>query len=169
MANLGKTVIVAALDGTFQRKVSICLSPRVSVPLPNTHSSYWQTVTVRVLQGQIEPHCGHRRNKMSRTRRTFLRTVDNLHEQRYRRQCAHYSALRVSSVLVMLLYLHPFSGFSAVLCILVGVWKHPEPHPSSGERGEAPRRLHAVLQRSCLHQEDRSREGGEEAEEDKIR
>lgn len=25
MANLGKTVIVAALDGTFQRKVSVCL------------------------------------------------------------------------------------------------------------------------------------------------
>ena len=41
--------------------------------------------------------------------------------------------------------------------------KHPEPGSSGRERGEAPRRLHAVLQRSCLHQEDRSREGGQGA------
>lgn len=25
MANLGKTIIVAALDGTFQRKVTVCV------------------------------------------------------------------------------------------------------------------------------------------------
>lgn len=66
----------------------------------------------------------------------------------------------------MSLYLHPFNDtdyFSAVFCIPVAFRKHPEPRPSSGERGEAQRRLHAVLQRSCLHQEDRGREGGEEA------
>ena len=65
----------------------------------------------------------------------------------------------------MLLYLHSLSGtdcFSAALSVhSVGIWKHPEPRPSGGERGEAPRCLHAVLQRSRLHQEDRGREGGE--------
>lgn len=35
MANLGKTVIVAALDGTFQRKVSICLSPQGHTESPS--------------------------------------------------------------------------------------------------------------------------------------
>lgn len=53
--------------------------------------------------------------------------------------------------------------FPAVLCILVAIWKHPEPRSSSGECCEAPCRVHAVFQRSCLHQEDRSRKGGEEA------
>lgn len=42
-----------------------------------------------------------------------------------------------------------------------GVWEHPGPGSSGRERGEAARRLYAVLPRSCLHQKDWSGEGGE--------
>lgn len=52
-------------------------------------------------------------------------------------------------------------ALTAVLCVFAAIWKHPEPGPASRERGEASRCLHAVLQRSCVHQEDWSRAGGE--------
>lgn len=45
-------------------------------------------------------------------------------------------------------------------CILTAVREHPEPCSAGGERGEAERRLHAVLQRGGVHQETGGREGG---------
>lgn len=78
-------------------------------------------------------------------------------------QNAHYSSRQCVSSRNVIVPPSTKRCFSAVLCILAAIRKHPEPHPSSGERREAPRRLHAVLQRSRLHQEDRNREGGEEA------
>lgn len=96
MANLGKTVIVAALDATFQRKV--------------------------------RPSCFWHGGAPSETKNTS-------------------PALSMCTT-------------SCLVCF-AAVWEHPEPGSSGRERGEAARRLHAVLQRSCLHQEDWSGEGGE--------
>lgn len=58
-------------------------------------------------------------------------------------------------------FLYNFSLSNRTL-VLPAFWKHPEPGSSGRKCGEAPRRLHAVLQRSRLHQEARSRAGGEE-------
>uniref|UniRef100_A0A8C0VHU8 Thymidine kinase, cytosolic n=1 Tax=Cyanistes caeruleus TaxID=156563 RepID=A0A8C0VHU8_CYACU len=41
-----------------------------------------------------------------------------------------------------------------------GLWEHPEPGATGGERGEAERCVHGVLPRGLLHQEAGSRAGG---------
>lgn len=67
--------------------------------------------------------------------------------------------------------MHLFCGLNPIFfclffffCILAAIWKHPEPRPTGRERGEAQRGVHAVFQRGCVHQEDRSGERGEGGE-----
>lgn len=43
----------------------------------------------------------------------------------------------------------------------IGLWEHPEPGATGGERGEAERCVHGVFPGGLLHQEAGSRAGGE--------
>lgn len=74
----------------------------------------------------------------------------------------YFAMFSVLSLSLSLEIIPAFSQMSTTLsCLFVAIWKHPEPCPSGGKRGEAARRLHAVLQRSGLHQEDWSGERGQ--------
>lgn len=156
MANAGKTVIVAALDGTFQRKVGVWSRSWMA---PGKHTAVHREPLL-LLSAALPGWRGLGQAPGTQTSQTQLSGLPGSES------ISDRGPLRQGVALWWKARSREFPGFGAceaegfqgkpacrarrvftpaVFPWNVGFWDHPEPGAPGGERGEADSRVHGVL------------------------